>query len=184
MNIPSPQAANNLLSYFSRHPLGKNDSLLLERYILKDYSTAQTAFEKIFNYGYSFPACIQRNSNRKIFLTQAGPIVSSNELAVLAQLQVQGVFFLIENQVNALVGDSQAPVMLQFDNFSELQFLLDSEGVISKKLTDYLVGEYFFFAADGVIAKYAAFDQIEPVTAISIDEARVSSYELWLRECN
>jgi hypothetical protein len=35
-----------------------------------------------------------------------------------------------------------------------------------------------------VIAKYAAFDQIEPVTAISIDEARVSSYELWLRECN
>jgi hypothetical protein len=182
MNIPSSQAIQDLRSYFAHHPLGGCDLAFLDNYCLKDFDQAQSAFDKLFFYGCPYPECIQVKPDAQIFLGEASPVISPKEIDELAAVGIDQKIFLIENQVASSIAIIQPPILLQFDNLIEMRALLDSEGVICKKLTDFLVGEYFFFSADGAIAKYAAYDQIEPVTALIVEKALVQRLKPWTSE--
>jgi hypothetical protein len=181
MDLPSSQRGSELLELMRRHVLGAEDAALLDENSLRDHEQAAAAFEIHFDYGRPFPECLRLSEGKLVFIGDAGPIIDSEEMAKIAELKRDTKVFLVENQVPEFTANNQPPIMMQFDSVSAMASLLASTGAIRQKLIDFMVGEYFVFSSDGAIAKYLAYDQIEPLVAIVADKEMVAGLVSWIR---
>lgn len=181
MNLPVVLPGHDLVELMRRHPLGARDVALLEAHSLQERAQAEDAFRKHFDYGRPFPACLRLTPESLVFVGDADALIGQDEIAQLAAVSGNARFFLIENQVPAFSVEHQPPIVLQFDSTASLPDLVESSGVIRQKLLEFMVGEYFFFSADGAIAKYLAYDQLEPVVVVIADKSKTPSLMPWIR---